>query len=268
MAYKVYLGKMLVPVTPSKITYKYKGQNKTINLLDGSEINMRKPPGLTEIEFDAIIPQNEYKFAVYKSGEYKKADYFLEYLEGMKIKKKKFQFTIWREAPGIKRTKYKLYKKNHTLEDGTKVKAGDIKSESKNGKKVLNNGTTLFDQSITVCLEDYTIKEDAENGIDLVVTIRLKQFVAYGTKKVKISKTGTTSSSSRDNSDKTIPKTHKVKKGDTLQSIAKKYLGKASDWKKLYNINKTAIVKAAKKKKKPTNGTYIEVGLKLKIPQK
>lgn len=62
-------------------------------------------------------------------------------------------------------------------------------------------------------------------------------------------------------------KTHKVKKGDTLWSIAKKYLKKGSLWKSIYNDNKSIIEKTAKKHKKKSseNGKWIYPGTKLTI---
>lgn len=111
MAYVVYLGELLFPVTPSKITAKIKGQNKTASLIDGSQINMLKPPALAEISFDALIPQQPYHFAMYensavipksykkvlkkkdfqegyKGNGYLKPDYFFAWLEVLKCKKR------------------------------------------------------------------------------------------------------------------------------------------------------------------------------------
>ena len=86
--YSVYLEKMLLPVTPSKITIKTKGQNKTIDLIDSSQINILKQPGLSEISFDILLPQEEYHFSNYwvdKSKEneppkFKKARHYLDKL--------------------------------------------------------------------------------------------------------------------------------------------------------------------------------------------
>ena len=63
-------------------------------------------------------------------------------------------------------------------------------------------------------------------------------------------------------------KTHTVKSGDTLWGIAVKYYKNGSQWKKIYNANKSAIEKAAKKhgKKSSSNGHWIYPGTKLTIP--
>ena len=49
MAYTMYLNGVQMPVTPSKLTVKIKGQNKTLNLVNEGEINFLRSPGLTEI---------------------------------------------------------------------------------------------------------------------------------------------------------------------------------------------------------------------------
>ena len=66
MSYKFYLGDILLPVSPSKITWKYGNQNKTTTLINYSEINIIKPMGLTEFTFDALLPNVKYPFAIYE----------------------------------------------------------------------------------------------------------------------------------------------------------------------------------------------------------
>lgn len=46
MAYEVYIDDMLLPLPPEKIPIKYGGQNKTVTLINGEEINMIRPPGM------------------------------------------------------------------------------------------------------------------------------------------------------------------------------------------------------------------------------
>lgn len=45
MAYKMYIAGVLMPVTPSKVQLKIKNQNKTLNLINGEEINILKSAG-------------------------------------------------------------------------------------------------------------------------------------------------------------------------------------------------------------------------------
>ncbi len=63
--YTFYLEDVQLPVAPAKMTMKINNQNKTINLINESEINLIKTAGLTDISFEAMIPQSEYPFAIY-----------------------------------------------------------------------------------------------------------------------------------------------------------------------------------------------------------
>ena len=83
MAYYFYLGKTLLPVAPQKLQLKIKGANKTYTLINECEINVLKTPGLTDIEFDALLPNVKYPFAVYKNG-FTRAKSFLAVLKNYK----------------------------------------------------------------------------------------------------------------------------------------------------------------------------------------
>jgi LysM repeat protein len=201
--YDFYIDGVQLPVAPSKLQTKISNQNKTITLINETEVNILKKPGLTEIDFEFMIPQTEYPFAVYKNG-FKDPTYFLDKLESLKNEKKKFQFIVSRVSPG-----------------------GDL----------------LFDTNILVSLEDYTISEDAKEGLDLMVSIKLKQYVEYGTKEVvvkvdpvkkKAKKVATTVNRQ---TSKVIPKTHTVKQGETLWGICKKHLGDGSKYTTVAKLN-------------------------------
>lgn len=244
MAYtfKFVIGKktLLFPVPPSTMNINIKNQNKTVSLINGKEINILSSPGLKEIEFEAMLPRADYPFAAYQddiNGELKKvlskltigsneilkkallrlnggqnASKFLIELEKLKTNKKSFQFIILRETP---------------------------------------RGVKLGDTNITVSLEEYGIKEDAENGLDVMVSIRLKEYRVYGTKtyKKKVVKP-------KNNRVAQVkkPKTYKVVKGDTLSKIAKKYLGDSSRYMEIAKLNKIS------------NPNLIYVGQVIKLP--
>jgi LysM repeat protein len=219
MAYRMYLGEMLCPITPSKIDTKIKGQNKTLTLINDGEINILKSPGLTDVSFDLLLPNVEYpkSIAVYES-EFKNAKYYLDELEKLKIEKKPFFYKVIRTFP---------------------------------------NGTPLFDTEMKVSLEDYSIKEDAKQGFDVVVSVKLKQYKDYGTKTMKID---TTNTATKDN---TRPKEGKasnkyiVVEGDTLGIIAKKFYGDSSKYMIIYEANKNVI---------GGNPASITPGMELTIP--
>lgn len=202
--YLVYIDDVLLPITPSNITLKIKNQNKTINLIDGSEINILESAGLTEIDFSFVIPQiTKYPFARYQNDEFKDVLYYTHKLEQLKLNKQPCQFKVIRRSP---------------------------------------TGGNLYDTNMTVSVEDYTITDDVKEGFDVTISVKLKQYIVYKTKKLVIATTnGSTTitpsqGSSRTNT-KTTPDTYVVKSGDTLWAIAKKYLGDGRKYPEIAKLN-------------------------------
>lgn len=200
--YNFYIDKILLPVTPSKLQLKINNKNKTMTLLNDGEINILKSPGLTEITFDFILPNVKYPFAIYKGDSFKNAQYYLNKIEKLKTRKKTFRFVVVRD---------------------------------------IQNGDNLFDTNMKVALEDYTITDDATNGIDISISIKLKQYKSYSTKTVTIIEpiVNTTTASSatiptpvvsppvetRPVESPPTPQTYTVVEGDCLWNICKQYLG-------------------------------------------
>ena len=158
-----------------------------------------------------MIPNVKYPFAVYKSG-FQNAEVFLEAIEKLKTNQQPFQFIVSREYP---------------------------------------NGKGLFNTNIKVSLEEYTIKEDKKEGLDVVLTIKLKQYRDFGTKICKISFPKTQKPVAvqpapvRETTSSPAPKqenkTYTVVRGDCLWNIAKKFYGNGSQYTKIYNTNKDKI---------------------------
>ncbi|MCL2083510.1 MAG: LysM peptidoglycan-binding domain-containing protein [Oscillospiraceae bacterium] len=122
---------------------------------------------------------------------------FLVQLEKLKKNKKPFQFIISRKSP---------------------------------------RGNKLSNTNIKVSLEEYSVTEDAGNGFDLTVSMRLKEYRAYGTKVRKIKKNSLPKGGTRENPAHT-PKTYKVVKGDCLWNIAKKFLNDATRYPEIAKLN-------------------------------
>lgn len=206
--YDFYLNRCLLPIAPPKLTVKINNANKTVTLIDEGQINLLKKAELTDLEFECRIPQEPCPFAVYKSG-FKGADYFLDYFEALKTDQKPFQFIVCRTRP--------------------------------TGKK-------LFDTNMKVSMEDYKITEDAKEGFDLMVDIKLKQWRDYGTKTVNISfdmeKPKASIEPQRETGASPAPseaQTYTVVKGDCLWNIAKKFYGNGSKYSVIYNANRSVI---------------------------
>lgn len=144
--YDFYLDKICCPVAPEKLQIKINNKNKTLTLINDGEINFLKKAGLSEITFDLLLPNVKYPFAVYKDG-FKKADYYLSELEKLKTSQKPFKFKVIRQLP---------------------------------------NGKVLFSTNMKVSLEQYSIDESADNGFDVKVNIKLKQYKDFSTKTCKI----------------------------------------------------------------------------------
>lgn len=212
--YNFFMDGVQFPVAPPELSTRINGRNETIVLMNDGEVNVIKKPGLTDIEFEVLLPNVKYPFAVYTNG-FQPATFYLEKLEKLMVDDKPFQFIVNRMMP---------------------------------------NGNLLFDTNMTVTIEDYEIMESAENGFDVTVRISLKQYKAYGNKRI-VTKPATASSNTSNTSNTTTtqkavveqtrpttgketPKTHTVKSGDTLWAIAKKYLGDGSKYTELAKLNK------------------------------
>lgn len=205
--YYFYLDKLLLPIAPEKLQLKIGNNNKTLTLINEGEINILKKAKLTEIDFDILLPNVKYPFATYNNS-FQNASYFLENIEKLKTSEKPFQFIVSRKMP---------------------------------------NGKILFDTNIKVSLEDYTISEEAEEGFDVKVTIKLKQYKDYSTKTVQITikqerpRPVVVQTPSRQATTAPTTRTYTVVRGDCLWNIAKKYYGNGSQYTKIYNANRDKI---------------------------
>lgn len=214
--YKCWLGGVQMP-TPAQLTVKIKGCNQTMTLLSGTEINILKSPGLSDITLPLVLPM---------TGGEQPPEYYLSLLETLKIRKKPTRFIMSRTLP---------------------------------------NGQRLFDTNMQVSIEDYTISEDAKNGLDVSVDVTLKQYNDYGTRVLNIVKKsdGSFSASSAGNKGKretdNAPRggTYTVKRGDCLWLIAKKFYGSGAKYTKIYEANRDKI----------KNPDRIYVGQVLTIPK-
>lgn len=90
--YIVFLDDMEVPIAPDQIQIKINGKNKTVTLVNESEINILKKAGLSDISFKLRIPHNPLPFA----RNLQSVTYYLNKLELMKVNQKPFQFIVVR----------------------------------------------------------------------------------------------------------------------------------------------------------------------------
>ena len=197
MAYYFYLGNVLLPIPPSKLELKISNNNKTYNLINYSQINVLKNPGLSSLEFEVVLPNTKYPFAMYKNN-FQNAKYYLGVLENLKVNRSAFQFIVVRKFP---------------------------------------NGKDIFNTNIKVALEEYTITDTTEEGFDTKVKIKLKQYKEYSTKKVQVTikqyrppavtRTVTTNNTAVA---KPSGQNYTVKRGDCLWNIAKRFYGNGAKY--------------------------------------
>ena len=222
--YMMLIGNTIVPVTPDNITTKYKGQNETVELVDGSVINKLNPPGLATYSFTLLLPkQTNLPFAnrlwtpySNEKVEHMEQDYYLNYFYDIFKNSKVVLLTIWRTAIGG---------------------MWDMGTE---GVDISGNGI-ITSKSVTI--ESYEVEEDAEDGLDIKLDLELQEYIGYGTQTFKYTEnteTGTTTATTektRETDNKEISATYTVKSGDCLINICKSQLGDANKWKEIAELN-------------------------------
>lgn len=208
MAYYFYLGNVLLPIPPSKLELKISNNNKTYDLINYSQINVLKNPGLSSLEFEVVLPNTKYPFAMYKNN-FQNAKYYLGVLENLKVNRSAFQFIVVRKFP---------------------------------------NGKDIFNTNIKVALEEYTITDTTEEGFDTKVKIKLKQYKEYSTKKVQVTikqyrPPAVTRTVTINNTAVAKPsgQNYTVKRGDCLWNIAKRFYGNGAKYTTIYNANRSKI---------------------------
>ena len=234
-----------LPITPSSLKMKIPSKNETVDLISNGEINIVKGPGLVEIEFDARYPMRNYPFARWTEDTF---------------------FTQWNRFKSIK-------EKKETVEF--------IVTRPTKALKYHNGYKPGWQTKLTVTIEDLNILEDADEGDDVIISFKLKQYKNYGVVKLKSTPSegeevdpddDSTSTSTEDRpSDNGTDEdqTHKVVYGDTLWGIAQKYYGNGSKYMTIYNANKQIIEDDAKKWgfASSSNGNILHPGITLKIPK-
>lgn len=223
--YRMFIGLTLMPVFPDTINVKTGNLNKTMTLINEGEINISKSPGLREFTFDLLLPNTRYPFACYQRG-FQRADYFIEKLENIKKSKACAILLISRTDSG---------------------------------------GNVLYDTDLWVTLEDMTIKDDAREGTDTIVSLKFKEHKDYGVQTYtiadnKVKKNSTPRNSSNSPAPKNTNKTYIVQAGDCLWTIAKKFYGDGRKYTVIQNANKSLIEKHG------GDSNMIWIGDKLIIP--
>lgn len=62
--YKVYLGKVALPVPPSKIEISSPSRNETVDLINGSQVSIIKQGGLPQFNLEFELPSQQYPYVL------------------------------------------------------------------------------------------------------------------------------------------------------------------------------------------------------------
>ena len=223
------------PVTPGEVTMKIGSKNETIDLINMGEVNIIRGPSLVDIEFEIRYPMRQYP---YSRGDGNTFFTQWEKLKDAKENKKPIDFGINRPSKAI----------------------------------VAHNGYKPgWNTQLKVTIEDMDIKESFDEGDDVLISFKLKQWKNYGV--VKITKSENTTSSSTEerpsdtaNTDET--KSHEVVYGDTLWGLAQKYYGDGTKYTLIYDANKDALEQDAKDHgyASSSNGNVLFPDITLTIP--
>lgn len=202
MAYVFYLGSVMLPVTPGALQVKINGNNETMTLINEGKINLLKQPGLTEVAFDALLPNVSYPFS---NGGAQTAGYYLSVLEQLKASQKGIQFIVSRSLPsgkGLFSSNLKVSLEDYTIKEDAAKEGPDVKVSIKL-KQYKDYGTKTC-----------TIAKDG---------------------------TAVLSESRETDNAPQAGSTYTVKKGDCLWKIAKQFYDNGSDYSKIYELNKDKI---------------------------
>ena len=203
--YTFSLGSLELPVTPSKLTVKIKGNNKTLTLANEGEMNILCSPGLTEISFDAVLPMlGKYSF----SGQYHRPDYYLNAFEKLMTQRTPFLFHVERVSPSGEPL-FDLEKMQVSLENYT------ITEDASSGP----------DMTVAITLKQYVAY--ITKIVNVTTTDEGKQLVTKETQ--------------RDSGSAPKAAVYTVKTGDCLWNIAKALYGNGAKYTKIYEANKDKI---------------------------
>ena len=137
---------------------------------------------------------------------------------------------------------------------------------------VNTDGDISFDATI----EDYTITDSADNGIDYEVSLKLKQYKFYGTKVVTFKEEEFTGNTvAQENEERKISKSitnssHTIRLGENLWSIAQRELGNGNRAQELYRLNADTLDAAAVSRGfiSSQSGALVFAGTIIRIPER
>ena len=212
--YQFILDKVKLPLAPQSLKMSIDDKDETVDLMNGEVLTILNSPGLTEFEFDFILPASPIGSTI-PASTFRDPDYYLSKLESLKLSKKPFTFKV-------------------------------IRTIGTNDRVVRNLKETVM----TVSIMDYDVTEDAENyGFGKKVNIRLREYHSHATKKITVEiEEGKGNIYYDETKEREIEYKQEVtqvisagswliKEGDTLQSISQAVFGTTDYWAGIADLN-------------------------------
>lgn len=220
--YHFFFGPTYIPVPPPSMTTKIKNKNKTFDLINGGEANIQKLPGLTEIDFELLLPNQWYPFSMY---EHNNTAFLVKELTGYQMKDIIYAQTYLNEL--------QLYK---TTKQPFRFIIVRLRSDFK----------MLSTTNMMVTLEDYTIKEAASEAFDFKVDISLKQYVPFRAKELELVEDENGNKSLKEKpyveaDDRMMENAILVTKRMTAFEAIKRAKGNSIGWENIANLNGFSI---------------------------
>ena len=203
--YNLYLGNILCPVAPEKISVNYGNGCEVVKLADGGELGVPKGKFLREIEFSLLLPNSEYPFAIYNNG-FCDAEHYLEKFEKLLRDKNPFQFIVIRCS------------ENRFYGRGTNIKC---------------------------LMESLRVDEDVKFGVDYSAKIKLREYKNFAAKKLDPNTANSIFKSQRSTENSPEPKNksifYRVVKDDCMWMLAQRFYGNGNLYDKIYQANKSKL---------------------------
>lgn len=211
--------RFVLPITPESFKITNDSNNEVINLINLGDVNIPKSPPLTEYSFTARFPMRPYPYARLEHS----FKWYFDFFKTMKEEKGVFRLIV--------------YRKSSSNSSDTTNKTDSNNSDGSSTTSTNNSGyDDYWDTNVLVTLEEMEVNESYENGDDVLIDFKLKQYKDFGM--VSVKNTTPNREETKYNLD---PQKYVIKRGDTLQKIAETYGLKAMD---IYNDNKDVLDQA------------------------
>jgi len=188
-----------MPVTPATFKLRYRGKNERTALINGGEMTHIRHGEHAQIGFELSLPRKRYPFARYERG-FVQPERFLEHFLHLREARRPFRFILSRQA---------------------------------------QSGILLANTNMRVTLESFDVVESAKDGDDLLVSMNLREFREFATKRIDENKM--VQRPAREADEPPFEATHTVVRGDNLWNLARRYLGSGQRYPEIFALNRDQI---------------------------